>query len=73
MMKEFGAAAVIAALAVGSAWAVQDAAKKAYIFVQVDVTNPQQYAEYTKLSPGIIATFGVNSVQRVMLQQRGRE
>jgi uncharacterized protein (DUF1330 family) len=31
---------------------------KAYIVVQVDVTNPQQYAEYAKLTPDIIAKFG---------------
>lgn len=32
--------------------------KKAYVIVQVDVTNTQQYGEYTKLSPGIIEKFG---------------
>jgi uncharacterized protein (DUF1330 family) len=32
--------------------------KKAYVLVQVDVTNPQHYGEYTKLSPGIIEKFG---------------
>jgi len=31
---------------------------KAYIVVQVDVTDPQRYAEYAKLSPDIIARFG---------------
>jgi uncharacterized protein (DUF1330 family) len=51
-------AIVVAALAAGSAWASQDAPKKAYILVQVEVTNPQQYAEYTKLSPAIIEKFG---------------
>jgi uncharacterized protein (DUF1330 family) len=51
-------AIVVAALAAGSAWARQDAPKKAYILVQVEVTNPQQYAEYTKLSPAIIEKFG---------------
>jgi uncharacterized protein (DUF1330 family) len=30
----------------------------AYIVVQADVTNPQRYAEYAKLSPGIIAKYG---------------
>ena len=39
-----------------AAWA--QAPKKAYMLVQVDVTNPQQYGEYTKLSPGIIEKFG---------------
>ena len=31
---------------------------KAYIVVQAEVTNPQRYAEYAKLSPGIIAKYG---------------
>ena len=31
---------------------------KAYIVVQADVTNTQQYAEYAKLTPDIIAKFG---------------
>src|SRR5262245_66577344 len=31
---------------------------KAYLLVQVDVTNSQQYGEYTKLSPAIIEKFG---------------
>jgi uncharacterized protein (DUF1330 family) len=59
MTRALGAAAiVIAACGAGRAWAAQDAAKKAYILVQVEVTNPQQYGEYTKLSPGIIEKFG---------------
>ncbi len=59
-----GAAVVFAALAAGSAWAVQDAPKKAYVVVQIDVTNPQQYAEYMKLSPGIITKFGGRFIAR---------
>jgi uncharacterized protein (DUF1330 family) len=31
---------------------------RAYLLVQVDVTHPERYAEYTKLSPGIIAKYG---------------
>lgn len=34
------------------------APKKAYIVGQIDVTNPQQYGEYTKLTPAIIEKFG---------------
>ena len=34
------------------------ATKKAYMVVQVDVTNPAQYQEYTKLAPAIVAKFG---------------
>lgn len=44
--------------------AMAQAPKKAYILVQVDVTNSQQYGEYTKLSPGIIEKFGGRFVAR---------
>lgn len=61
MFRAFLAAAivVVSALAIGA-----QAPKKAYILVQVDVTNPQQYAEYAKLSPGIIEQFGGRFVAR---------
>ena len=48
-----GLATMLSALTL---WA--QAPKKAYVLVQVDVTNSQQYGEYTKLSPGIIGKFG---------------
>ena len=48
--------AIVLVLAGVAAWA--QAPKKAYVLVQVDVTNPQQYGEYAKLSPGIIEKFG---------------
>lgn len=47
---------VAAALATGLAQA--QAPKKAYLLVQVDVTNQPQYGEYAKLSPGIVAKYG---------------
>lgn len=50
--------AVLSAFALGTAWGGQEPAKKAYVLVQVEVSNPQQYGEYTKLSPGIIQKFG---------------
>ena len=53
-----GLAIGIAVVLAASAWAMQSPPKKAYILVQVDVTNTAQYAEYTKLSPGIIEQFG---------------
>jgi uncharacterized protein (DUF1330 family) len=31
--------------------------KKAYLLVQADVTHPQQYAEYAKVAPGIVAQY----------------
>ncbi len=64
MVKALAAAGLAVGFVLGSAWAAQDAAKKAYILVQMDVTNPQQYAEYTKLSPGIIAKFGGHFIVR---------
>jgi len=36
----------------------QPAASKAYILGQIDVTNPTQYAGYTKLTPALIEKFG---------------
>jgi uncharacterized protein (DUF1330 family) len=56
---------VIAVVMVLGAFTVgAQAPKKAYVLVQVDVTNPQQYGEYTKLSPGIIEKFGGRFVAR---------
>ena len=37
---------------------VQTDPKKAYILVQVDVTNPTQYGEYAKLAPAVVAKYG---------------
>jgi uncharacterized protein (DUF1330 family) len=51
-------AITILAVALGTAFAPQSAPKKAYMLVQVDVTNPQQYAEYAKLTPAIVEQFG---------------
>ena len=61
MFRAFFAAAIVivTVLAIGA-----QAPKKAYILVQVDVTNPQQYADYAKLSPGIIEKFGGRFVAR---------
>jgi uncharacterized protein (DUF1330 family) len=53
-----GVASIAVLFAAAAARAVQDPGKKAYLLVQVDVTNPQQYGEYTKLSPAIIEKFG---------------
>ena len=44
--------------------AMQGTEKKAYLLVQVDVTNPQQYGEYAKLSPAIIEKFGGHFLAR---------
>lgn len=55
----FGAAAALAlTFAAGIATGTAQAPRKAYMVVQADVTNPQQYQEYAKLSPGIIAKYG---------------
>ena len=55
---------VTALIVLGAFTLGAQAPKKAYILVQVDVTNPQQYAEYAKLSPGIIEKFGGRFVAR---------
>jgi uncharacterized protein (DUF1330 family) len=58
-------ACALATLAIGGVWAAQqDPAKKAYLVAQVDVTNPQQYSEYTKLTPGIVEKFGGRFIAR---------
>ena len=55
--KLFATTCAIAVLGAISIHALQQT-PKAYLLVQVDVTNPQQYGEYTKLSPAIIEKFG---------------
>ena len=55
--KKVGFACGVVILAVAGVRAVQES-KKAYLLVQVDVTNAQQYGEYVKLSPAIIEKFG---------------
>jgi uncharacterized protein (DUF1330 family) len=57
MSRTMGIAVVIA-LAFAAGVAVSQAPPKAYLVVQADVTNQQQYGEYAKLSPGIIAKYG---------------
>ena len=39
-------------------WAAAQTEKKAYLLVQVEVNNVEQYQEYGKHSPGIVAKFG---------------
>ena len=57
MSRTIGIVAAIA-LAFVAGVAFAQAPKKAYLLVQADITNPQQYQEYAKLSPGIIAKYG---------------
>ena len=65
MWKGLAIGAVMGAAAVGSgAWAQTTTARKAYLLVQSDVTNPEQYAAYAKLTPGIIEKFGGKFVAR---------
>ncbi len=61
MVKSFArGAAVVVVVGLAAAAVVRGAqsAPKAYLLVQVEVTNPQQYGEYAKLSPAIIEKFG---------------
>jgi uncharacterized protein (DUF1330 family) len=60
---KFALAVVLVAAAVAGAAAFQGT-KKGYIIAQVDVTNPQQYGEYTKLTPGLIEKAGGRFVAR---------
>lgn len=62
--QRFALAAVFAVVAVASVAAFQGTGKKGYIIAQVDVTNPQQYAEYTKLTPGLIEKAGGRFIAR---------
>jgi uncharacterized protein (DUF1330 family) len=61
--RMFGIAAALAVLAAIGVRAMQPS-PKAYLLVQVDVTNTQQYGEYTKLSPAIIEKFGGHFLAR---------
>jgi uncharacterized protein (DUF1330 family) len=63
-MKLVGAGLLIVGVVAGRAWGAQDAAKKAYIIAQIDVSNPQQYGEYAKRSPDIIAKYGGRFIAR---------
>lgn len=49
---------VLGASAIAGAWAQSVPAKKAYLLVQSDVTNPDQYAAYATLTPAIIEQYG---------------
>jgi uncharacterized protein (DUF1330 family) len=58
MWRGLIAGIAIVAATVGGLWAQTPAAKKAYIVVQSEVTNPEQYAGYAKLTPAIIEQYG---------------
>jgi len=62
--SQFALALAFSATAVLSVLAQPSAAKKGYLVGQIDVSNPQQYAEYQKLTPGIIEKFGGRFVAR---------
>lgn len=50
---------VVGALAVGA-----QAPKKAYMLVQIDVTDSPRYGEYMKLTPGLIEKHGGRFIAR---------
>lgn len=58
------AAAIAVAALAGVTAGQAPAVKKAYFIAEVEVTNPQQYGEYAKLSPGVIEKFGGRFVAR---------
>lgn len=62
--RRFALAVVFAVVTLASAAAFQGTGKNGYIIAQVDVTNPQQYAEYAKLTPALIEKAGGRFVAR---------
>jgi uncharacterized protein (DUF1330 family) len=62
-VKLFVATCAMAVLGAIGIHALQQT-QKAYLLVQVDITNPQQYGEYAKLSPAIIEKFGGHFLAR---------
>ena len=50
--------ATLAGFVSGRALAQSPKAAKAYLLVQADVTRPEQYQEYAKYSPAIVAKHG---------------
>jgi uncharacterized protein (DUF1330 family) len=62
--KLIGAALLVVGVIAGRAWGAQEAAKKGYVIAQIDVTNTQQYGEYAKRSPDIIAKYGGRFIAR---------
>lgn len=58
MLKGLAIGIVLGATMIVAVWAQTPAAKKAYLVVQSDVTNTEQYAAYAKLTPAIIEKFG---------------
>lgn len=61
---KFALAIVFATVAIAGAGAFQGTGKKGYIIAQVEVTNPQQYAEYAKLTPALIEKAGGHFIAR---------
>jgi uncharacterized protein (DUF1330 family) len=64
MMRTLAVGLVLAAAISAGAWTQGAPAKKAYIVVQSDVTNAEQYAAYAKLTPAIIDKFGGKFIAR---------
>lgn len=58
MWKGLAIGILMGAGVVGGAWAQTTPAKKAYVLVQVDVTNPEQYGGYAKLTPPTVEKYG---------------
>jgi len=56
--KSLAAGLVIGAAVVSAAWAQSTPAKKAYLLVQSDVTNADQYAVYAKTTPPTVEKYG---------------
>lgn len=50
--------AIIISVALMAGVGSSQSQKKAFLLVQADVSNPQQYQQYAKLSPAIVAKYG---------------
>jgi len=55
--KSLALGVMIGAAVVVGVWAQSAPPRKAYVLVQSDVTNPEQYAAYAKVTPDIVAKY----------------
>ena len=62
--KMLGACLLLIGIAIGRAWGAQEAAKKGYIIAQIDITQPEKYADYAKLASAIHPKFGARFLAR---------
>jgi uncharacterized protein (DUF1330 family) len=64
MIRMLAIGLIVGSAIAGGALAQTPIAKKAYVLVQSDVSNTEQYAAYAKLTPSIVEKFGGKFVAR---------